>query len=101
MQDVRPTSKTIASTRRLDTVIASPGFEMMDKQRLFSADIGGCGQCCSDLPVAYPTSGLRSHTFRPVALRRMPGTGRLRVPSGTLLVARSIHNPLPPQSLPA
>src|SRR3954453_23925165 len=101
MHDVATTRKTIASARRPDIFIASPGREVMDKHRLFSGHIGPQRAMRQRRPVAYPTSGLRSHTFRPVEVRRIFGTGRRDDSSSASQVAQLPHNSLQLQSLPA
>src|SRR3954468_21650576 len=53
------------------------------------------------LLVAYPTSGLRSHTFRPVEVRRALGTGHRDDSSSASRIVYLINSFFKLQSLPA
>src|SRR3954470_17086776 len=100
MHDVATTSKTIASARRPDIFIASPGREVTDKHRLLSGHRPQRRRL-QRLLVAYPTSGLRCHTFQPVKVRETLGTGRRHDSSSKPRVAGLTYSSRQLQTVPA
>src|SRR6185295_7821113 len=101
MQDVTTTSKTIASARRPDIFLASPRSRSDGQVPAFFRPYRPQQAMLQRIPVAYPTSGLRSHIFQPVKVRRIPGTGRPYDSSSKPVVARLKYRSLQLQSLPA
>src|SRR6059058_5772936 len=101
MHDVATTSKTIASARRPDIFIASPRSRSDRQAPAFFRPYRPQPAMGQRLLVAYPTSGLRSHTFRPVEVRRMLDTDCSHDSSRTSLVAHLNHDSLRLQLLPA
>src|SRR3954452_2852341 len=101
MHDVATTRKTIASARRPDIFIASPRSRSNGQAPAFFRPYRPQRAMLQRLLVAYPTSGLRSHTFRPVEVRRIFGTGRRDDSSSGSWIVLLINSSLKLQSLSA